>query len=272
MIEASFEQGRGGSAAISGAYQYDTGQRLRMHGLPGPEALAQRDEMLSGELVTVQAQFGFSGDSQTETRLAQYDEASGTWVAAIPDIYMTQNREVHVYVYVSYGQTEEASRAKTCYEAVFRPISRPAPGDTVTPEQVNAWDALVQEINLTLATANTAISGANAAAQAASESGEAARTAARAAEDAADTASAAGEAVETAWRNAMVSAQTLEPDAAATVTISENQGIKHLTYGIPRGQDGEQGPQGPRGETGPVGPAGVTFTLSGTTLYIDTDA
>ena len=107
----------------------------------------------------MQAQFGFAGDSQTETRLAQYDEASGAWVAAIPDTYMTQSRDVHVYVYVSYGQTEEASRAKTCYEAVFRPISRPAPGDAVSPDQVSAWDALVQEINLTLATVNTAISG-----------------------------------------------------------------------------------------------------------------
>ena len=43
MIEASFEQGRGRSAAVSGAYQYDTGQRIRMHGLPGPEELARRE-------------------------------------------------------------------------------------------------------------------------------------------------------------------------------------------------------------------------------------
>ena len=190
MIEASFEQGRGRSAAVSGAYQYDTGQRLRMYGLPGPDELAQRDELLSGELVAVQAQFGFAGDSQTETRLAQYDEASGAWVAAIPDTYMTQSRDVHVYVYVSYGQTEEASRAKTCYEAVFRPISRPAPGDAVTPDQVNAWDALVQEINLTLATVNTAISGANAAAERANEQSGTARTAAQEAAAAAETARA----------------------------------------------------------------------------------
>ena len=268
MIEASFEQGRGRSAAVSGAYQYDTGQRLRMYGLPGPDELAQRDELLSGELVAVQAQFGFAGDSQTETRLAQYDEASGAWVAAIPDTYRTQSRDVHVYVYVSYGQTEEASRAKTCYEAVFRPISRPAPGDAVTPDQVNAWDALVQEINLTLATVNTAISGANAAAERANEQSGTARTAAQEAAAAAETARAAGEAVETAWKNATVSAETLEPGDAATVTISESDGVKHLTYGIPRGRDGERGPQGPQGETGP---AGVTFTLSGTTLYIDTD-
>ena len=41
MIEASFDaQGR--SAAAAGAYQYDTGQRVRLHGLPSPEELAQR--------------------------------------------------------------------------------------------------------------------------------------------------------------------------------------------------------------------------------------
>lgn len=34
MIEASFEQATHKSAAIGGIYQYDTGQRLRMHGRP----------------------------------------------------------------------------------------------------------------------------------------------------------------------------------------------------------------------------------------------
>lgn len=267
MIEASFEQDGGRSAAVSGAYQYDMGQRIRMHGLPGPQELTQRDELLSGEQVTVQAQFSFSGDSQSETRLAQYDGESGAWVAAIPDTYMTQSRDVHVYVYVSYGQTEEASRAKTCYEAVFRPIGRPAPSHAVTPDQVNAWDALVQEINLTLAAANTTISGANAAAQSASESAKAAREAAQEAEGAAEDTRA----LEAAWRGATVSAQTLEPDAEATVTLGESGGVKHLAYGIPRGQTGERGPQGIQGPQGETGPAGATFTLSGTTLYIVTD-
>lgn len=269
MIEASFERGQSRSAAVGGAYQYDTGQRLRMRGLPSPQALAQQDDFLSGEMVTVQAQFGFVGDSQTETRLAAYEAQSGAWIVAVPDHYMTQSRDVHVYVYVSYGQTQEESRAKTCYEAVFRPIGRPAPGDTVTPAQVNAWDALVQEINLTLSTVNTAISDANAAATGAVEGEQAAREAAQAANTAAQQAADAGAAVERAWQNATASAQTLEPDAAATVSLSEEDGVKHLTYGIPRGRDGAQGPQGPKGDTGP---AGVTFTLSGSTLYIDTDA
>lgn len=268
MIEASFERGEGRSAAVSGAYQYDTGQRLRMRGLPSPQEWAHMDEILSGEEVTVQAQFGFAGDSQTEMRLASYDDKSGIWMANVPDIYMTQNRDVHVYVYASFGQTEEMSRSKTCYEAVFRPIGRPAPGDAVTPEQTNAWDALVQEINMTLSAVNTAISQANAAATQAGEQAGSAQAEAEAAREAARQAQEAGIAVEAAWMNTKVSAKTLEPDEAATVTIEQEGSAKRLTYGIPRGQTGKTGPQGPKGDTGP---AGVTFTLSGTTLYINTD-
>ena len=141
MITASFDERR--SAAVAGAYQFDTGQRLRMFGLPTPGELAQRDDFLSGDMVTVQAQYGFVGDSQTEMRLCTFEEESGAWIAAVPDVYLMRHEDVHVYVYVSYGQTEETCRAKTCYEAVFRPISRPAPGDAVTPGQINAWDALV---------------------------------------------------------------------------------------------------------------------------------
>ena len=59
MIEASFEAQRGRGASVSGAYQYDSGQRLRMYGLPSPGELAQMDELLSGGEVTVQAQYSF---------------------------------------------------------------------------------------------------------------------------------------------------------------------------------------------------------------------
>lgn len=77
MIEASFEQATHKSAAIGGIYQYDTGQRLRMHGLPTPEELAEMDDFLVGDAVTVQAQYGYIGDSQTETRLAGFRCADG---------------------------------------------------------------------------------------------------------------------------------------------------------------------------------------------------
>lgn len=188
MIHASFDDRSHKSAAIAGIYQYDTGQRLKMHGLPSPKELAERDDFLSGDAVTVQAQYGFVGDSQTETRMASYDEASGCWTADIPDIYLTRSSTVKVFVYVGYGAAEGAGRSKTCYEGSFTPVSRPAPGTQVTPEQTNAWDALVAEVNLTLAKMNTAVSGANAAAETAGTAAKAADKAAGGAESAAKTA------------------------------------------------------------------------------------
>ena len=126
MIHASFDDRSHKSAAIAGIYQYDTGQRLKMHGLPSPRELAERDDFLSGDAVTVQAQYGFVGDSQTETRMASYDEGSGCWTADIPDIYLTRSSTVKVFVYVGYGAAEGAGRSKTCYEGSFTPVSRPA--------------------------------------------------------------------------------------------------------------------------------------------------
>ena len=268
MIEASFDAKRKGSAAVSGAYQYDTGQRLRMHGLPTPRELAEADELLSGEEIVVQAQYSFVGDIQTEMREAHYDEREDAWIAEIPNAYLMRNSPVHVYVYVLHGQTEDQLRGKTCYEATFTPASRPVPSSLVTEDQLNTWDVLVREINMTLATMNAATSNANAAAQEA-------REAAAAANDA--------EALAAKWGTATAKARTLEPGCDATVAVTEEDGRKIITYGIPRGEKGETGdvgprgeqgeigPQGPKGDTGATGPAGVTFRLEGTTLYITTD-
>lgn len=296
MIEASFEFEKSNKAAAHGAYQYDTGQRLRMHGLPTPEEMAQEDDFLSGSTVAVQVQYGFLGDEQTETRLAQYEEERKTWLAEIPDVYLTENVPVHVYVYVCYGGTDEASRSKTYYEAVFTPEGRPAPSSHVTPAQVNAWDALVREINLTLAAVNTAESNANASAaaadkarsvteQATKEAQEAAFNANQAAQTARDTAdnvekkanaavetankaaSAAEEAASTAG-NAAQMAETaankidaLQVEAStvsggATAVIEDKVTHKLLKLGIPQGEVGPTGPQGPKGDKGAPGPQG----------------
>ena len=131
----------------------------------------------------------------------------------------------------------------------------------------NSWNETIADVNQTLANMNTAISNANGAAELArtetqetNEQGDAAEAAAAAA------AEAAAEAREEAekWRNATVSAVTLEPGNDATVSVSEKDGVKHLTIGVPRGKDGADGEKGDTGESG------VTFTLSGTTLYIAT--
>ncbi len=304
MIHASFDDRSHKSAAIAGIYQYDTGQRLKMHGLPSPRELAERDDFLSGDAVTVQAQYGFVGDSQTETRMASYDEASGCWTADIPDIYLTRSSTVKVFVYVGYGAAEGAGRSKTCYEGSFTPVSRPAPGTQVTPEQTNAWDELVAEVNLTLAKMNTAVSGANAAAEtagtaakaadkaaggaesAAKTAGDAAgsaNSAAEAANQAAEAANQAAEAANTAaagantqaahLQNMVVQAATREYGSGSTASLTDDGEKKILSLGLERGmpgRDGAKGDKGEKGDKGDKGPAGVVFKLSGTVLTITT--
>lgn len=258
MIQASFDQA-GRTAAISGATQYDTGQRIRMYGLPAPEELSDMDDFLSGDVVTVQAQYAYAGDSQSEPRLCTYDEQEACWVAEVPDQYLTRSEAVSVYVYVSYGEDETHGRSKTMYTGRFTPISRSAPSNNVTPDQKNAWDALVGEVNLALATIGTATSGANAAAAGASEAAQRAQSAAQAAA----AASAAADKMTASWANATAEVTTLAPGSEATVALGENaDGAKKLSFGVPKGE---------KGDKGDTGPAGVTFTLSGTTLYITTD-
>ena len=260
MIEANFESKTHKSAAIAGIYQYDTGQRLRMRGLPTPDELAEMDDFLTGDVATVQAQYGYAGDSQTETRIASYDEETGCWTADIPDVYLTRSSAVKVFVYVSYGATDGESRAKTCYEGSFTPISRPAPSTQVTPSQGNAWDALVTEINLTLSKINTAISEANAATEGAKTQTEATQKAVQAANTQAQR-----------LADMDIRAQAREYGSGSTAQMADSGGKLVLTLGIERGKPGakgDKGDKGDRGDKGDTGPAGVTFSLSGTTLTI----
>ena len=262
MIEANFELRTHKSAAIAGIYQYDTGQRLRMRGLPTPDELAEMDDFLTGDVATVQAQYGYAGDSQTETRIASYDEETGCWMADIPDVYLTRSSAVKVFVYVSYGATDGESRAKTCYEGSFTPISRPAPSTQVTPSQGNAWDALVTEINLTLSKMNTAISEANAATEGAKTQTEATQKAVQAANTQAQR-----------LADMDIRAQAREYGSGSTAQMADSGGKLVLTLGIERGKPGakgDKGDKGDRGDKGDTGPAGVTFSLSGTTLTITT--
>lgn len=262
MIEANFELRTHKSAAIAGIYQYDTGQRLRMRGLPTPDELAEMDDFLTGDVATVQAQYGYAGDSQTETRIASYDEETGCWTADIPDVYLTRSSAVKVFVYVSYGATDGESRAKTCYEGSFTPISRPAPSTQVTPSQGNAWDALVTEINLTLSKVNTAISEANAATEGAKTQTEATQKAVQAANAQAQR-----------LADMDIRAQAREYGSGSTAQMADSGGKLVLTLGIERGKPGakgDKGDKGDRGDKGDTGPAGVTFSLSGTTLTITT--
>ena len=231
---------------VAGAYQYDTGQRLRLRGLPAPFELAEKDDFVSGDVVTVQVQFAYEGDSQTESRLATYEEDEDAWLVAVPDVYLQRSYPVGFFVYVGYGTDGEGARSKTMYTGTFKPTGRPSPGDQVTPDQKNAWDALVAEVNLAISATNTAASNANAAAAVAGK-----------------------------WGNVTTSAETLPEGSNATFAVSETGTGKNMHVGIPRGATGAQGPKGDKGDkgdTGATGPAGVTFTLDGTTLTITTDA
>ena len=260
MIDASFDR-HSRSAAVSGVYQYDTGQRLRLRGLPSPDEMLERDTMLSGDAVTVQAQFAYEGDSQTEPRLAAWDDELQAWLVDIPDAYLTRSETVRVYVEVYYGADETGERTKTMYEGVFKPISRPASNDTATEDQLEAWSQLSAEVDLVLSTASpaqqdavnqaeSAISAANAA-QASADNAQEAAQEARAAEDAL---SALGGTL----GGMTVRTQTLAAGSAATAALSGSV----LTLGIPRGADGA------KGETGDTGPADITLSFSDGVLTI----
>jgi len=130
---------------------------------------------------------------------------------------------------------------------------------------MSSWNALVSDVNNAIAGMNERASAANSAATLAAE---AALSAAQAAENAAEAAEEAeGAAKETAqeramWENATASIRTLEEDEEATLQMSEAGGVKHFAFGVPRGATGMSGAQGAPGKSG------VSFTLSGTSLYI----
>ena len=132
---------------------------------------------------------------------------------------------------------------------------------------MSSWNALVSEVNKSIAGMNTKASEANSAATLAKEAANAAADAAEAAEDAAKNAEAetrASERERAKWTGATASVRTLDEDEDATLTLSDVGGVKNFAFGVPRGMTGADGEKGDPGESG------VTFTLQGTTLYITT--
>ena len=71
--------------------------------------------------------------------------------------------------------------------------------------------------------------------------------------DAVADAQEAQEAIE----NMSVSAQTLAEGESATVTKSEQEGVVHLEFGIPKGATGAQGERGEKGDKGDTGAQGI---------------
>lgn len=262
MIEASFERSGERSAAVSEAYQYDTGQRLRMHGLPSPQELAIRDEFLSGDIATMQVHFGLKGDSQTQARLALWDEESRCWLTMIPDEYLQTAESVYAYIYVSYGLDEAGNgRTKTMYELVFRPIARPAPNNVATSEQWEAWAVKSEETQMSIDALHTARTNAQTAAQAAEEADQKAKEAAENTQGMALQAQmqeARLDALDVQWNGMTVRTVSLAAETEATASLQGSL----LTLGVPRGKAGE------KGETGDKGPADIELTMSEGVLTI----
>ena len=260
MIDAIFDR-HSRSASVSGIYQYDTGQRMRLRGLPSPEELLERDTMLSGDAVTVQAQFAYEGDSQTEPRLAAWDDDLQAWLVDIPDEYLTRSETVRVFVEVYYGADENGGRTKTMYEGVFKPISRPASNDTATDDQLAAWETLSAEVDLVLSTSGPAQQNAVSQAESAVLASNAAQTAADNARESAAGTQAATDALAAmagTLGGMTVRTTSLAAGSSATAALSGNV----LTLGIPKGATGA------KGDTGNTGPADITLSFSGGVLTI----
>jgi len=132
---------------------------------------------------------------------------------------------------------------------------------------VNTFDALMAEVNGRISEADEAASQVNAAAAAANEAArsanegvQAVRTVVDAAQEAAQMAQEAAQ----AWENVIVEARTAEAGSEASVTLTQEAGINRFSFVIPRGRDGD------KGAAGDMGSSGVSFQLSGSSLYITT--
>lgn len=102
----------------------------------------------------------------------------------------------------------------------------------------------------------SAAQGAAEKAQLAKQGAEAARAEAEAAKIGAENARDGAETARDAIEDMTVSAETLSPGSGATATKTATEESFHISFGIPRGAQGEPGPQGAQGIQGPPGPQG----------------
>lgn len=257
MIHASFDE-LNSTAAISGAVQYDTGQRLKISGLPSPDTLGETDDFLSGDLVTVQAHFSYEGDAQAQMRLVQWDENHLCWFANVPDEYLTRHEKVNVFVVISHGANDEGSRNKTRYTGAFTPLARPAPNNVVSEEQLERWNELKVEVDLAIDSTRTAGNNAQAKVEGTYAAAEDAAEAAQMAQDAAEEANEAKDklvAVDAMWA-ATDATQNAGSEAGATLVNNK------LTFTLPTGA------QGGKGATGNTGPADIELSFADGVLTI----
>ena len=155
-------------------------------------------------------------------------------VATLTDLCYTKSG-----TYVASLQLKMGGAERTIVRIVGEIASSENSG-TVTEEQILPTP---EELLATLLEVEEARNNANAAAEAASEAAERAGTAANSVNEATGRANAAAASIE----GMTASANQLEPDANATATVTDVDGVKHITFGIPKGERGEKGEKGDPG-------------------------
>lgn len=260
MLTASFEPRMSRDTAVCGAWQYDMGQKLRMHGLPPPWELCAGDDAGAA----VQVHYSRRGDTQSVPALATWDDEAQAWIAPIPDDMMMRAEPVSADVYVYYGEEDGIARGGTLYTAVFTPRERPAPPDMVTPEQLDEWAAKQEDIDILLAAVEAADERAQVQADAAQTASKTASAAALSAQDAASLAASSKDALRAACAalGVPVTAEFVGADEEAGAVLTAGA----LALRIPAGLKGETGE---KGQTGDKGPADVRFTVTDGVLDID---
>jgi len=286
MIDAHFDPTRSRSAAISGVYQFDTGQRLRLLGLPSKAELGATGELSADTPeASVSVHFCYEGDIEvTDAAAFQLDSEPGAWYVDVPNEYLTKSEPVHLYVYVYYGDieievvdeetgdttTETIARASTMYEGSFTPIARPAMRGTVTPEIEKAWESLKGTIDDAHADMDYQIKRAEDAEKAALAVVDVtltrAQEAAQAAQETEDAKKWLDE-VGSEYRYARVTTESLPPETKnATVQLIDEGNVRRFHFGIPRGADGKDGA---KGEKGPVD-VSIIFDADTRSMTIET--
>lgn len=260
MLTASFEPRVSRDTAVCGAWQYDTGQRLRMHGLPPPWELCAGDD--AGAVV--QVHYSRRGDAQSEQTLATWNDEAQAWIAPIPDDILTRAEPVRADIYVYYGEEDGTQRAGTLYTAVFTPRERSAPSDVVTQEQLGEWAAKQEDIDILLAAAEAAQARAQTQADSARLAAGGAYAAALDARKAGRQAGESADALRAACAalGVPVTAEFVGADEEADAQLDDGA----LVLRIPAGLRGERGE---KGQTGDKGPADVRFALTEGVLDID---
>ena len=150
------------------------------------------------------------GDTRTITMVGTADGVE------IPNQLLQTGKSIKAFVVLS-GVDENAVETRI---DINIPVNKRPPASDIapTPAQQTTIDTLIEAMNTAVEDAETAEQGAKDAQQ--------------------------------AIEDMTVSAETLAPGSAATVTKTIIEDVVHLLFGIPRGQQGKKGDPGEKGDTG----------------------